>query len=437
MNIVIAGAGKVGFDLAKTFSIGHDVTIIDNNQDALDKLSESLDILCIHGNLEDISSYATCKGRKIDLLIVVTDNDNVNLIATLLAGTFLEIDKIFVRFQNPSFTNQKLQEKLHIDKVIFPKKVASSSIAALLNYPKANNVKFFKYTDYRLASVAVSSSIVSQKIAENKYNIVGIEREKNFFIPDYEDSIMPNDLIYFFALDTDIHTICDLFYYEEKSKIEKCVVFGGDDLGISIAKALLDINKEVKLVEKDFNICEQANEILEGKVSIINSKYGTIELFENEGLDAADIFISATKNDEYNIIKCLEAKDRGIEKVVAINNEVEYYNFMHSLGIVAMRGPKMSAYNTIMEEVNSTGIILEKYFCGAKAVVYMRKIFVTSEHISKRVKHLTIKGVSLFYLRDNSFIKFSEPLVLEKNDILMVFCSVDVAPRAKRWIYEL
>jgi len=437
MNIVIAGAGKVGFDLAKTLSIGHDVAIIDNNKDALDKLSESLDILPIHGNLEDIQSYESFKGHKIDLLIVVTDNDNVNLIATLLAGTFLDISKIFVRFQNPSFTDIKLQKKLHIDTVIFPTKVASVSIAALLNYPKAMNIKFFKYTDYRLASVVVSHEKEKMLIGENRFNIVGIERKRHFFIPNSDDFVMADDLVYFFAQDEGVHATCDIFVHEHKSKIEKCVVFGGEDLGISITKALLSIHKDVKLVEKDFEICERANEKLEGKVSIINSKYGTIELFENEGLDAADIFISATKNDEYNIIKCLEAKDRGIKKVVAINNEVEYYNFMHSLGIVAMRGPKMSAYNSIMEEINSTGIILEKHFCGAKAVVYMRKLLPTSKYISKKVKPLKSNGINLFYIRDTILHNLSEKLTMQENDIIMAFCSAEVAPKTKRWIYEL
>jgi len=437
MNIVIAGAGKVGFNLAKTLCIGHNVAIIDNNKDALDRLSESLDILPIYGNLENIHSYQSLVGKKINLLIVVTDNDNVNLVTTLMADTFLDIDKIFVRLQNHSYTNIKIKNRLHIDTVIFPTKVASLSIAALLNYPKAMNMKFFKYTDYRLASVLVSENIQSIQIKENAYNIVGIERDKYFFIPKSSDEIRAKDLLYFMALDEDVYTTCDTFVTENRPKITKCVVFGGEDLGISITKALLEITQDVKLVEKDFAICEKANEILEGRATVINSKYGTLDLFDNEGLDSADIFISATKNDEYNIIKCLEAKDRGIKKVVAINNEVEYYNLMHSLGIVAMRGPKMSAYNTIMEEINPTGIILEKRFCGAKAIVYMRKLISTSRHINKKVKSLDGDNIQILYIRDNILIPFVDKLIIEENDIIMAFCSKDMSEKVKRWIYEL
>ena len=437
MNIIIAGAGKVGFDLAKTLCIGHNVAIIDKNKDALDKLNESLDILPIHGDLEDINTYQSFVGKKISLLIVVTNIDNVNLVATLMADTFLDIDKIFVRLQNHSFTNTEIQKRLKIDTIIFPTKVASLSIAALLNYPKAMNMKFFKYTDYRLASVVVSENSQDIKIEENRYNIVGIERKKRFFIPKANDEIKAKDLVYFFALDDDIYETCDFFVNEYKAKIDKCVVFGGGDLGVSITKALLEINKDVKLVEKNLDVCEKANEKLGGKATIINSKYGTIELFEDEALDSADIFISATTNDEYNIIKCLEAKDRGIQKVVAINNEIEYYNLMHSLGIVAMRGPKMSAYNTIMEEINSTGIILEKRFCGAQAMVYMRKMLSTSKYIGKRIKPLKIDDANVFYIRENVLHHMIEKLTIEEDDIIMAFCNKDVVEKVKRWIYEL
>lgn len=90
--------------------------------------------------------------------------------------------------------------------------------------------------------------------------------------------------------------------------------------------------KKVKIIEKDLHLCEVADEVLQGKVSVINSKYSSNDLFEDENLSNADIFIAASNNDEFNIIKCLEAKEKGINKVVAINNDLEYYQLMHSIG---------------------------------------------------------------------------------------------------------
>ncbi|WP_457749653.1 NAD-binding protein [Sulfurimonas sp.] len=437
MNIIIAGAGKVGFNLAKTLSIGHNVTIIDKNSQALDRIQESLDILPLRGDVEDINTYKSFIDQEIDLFIAVTNIDNVNLVSLMIAEATLQIKRKFVRLQKYFFQEELLINKLAIDKVIFPLQLASRAVSSLLAYPKANNVKFFKYTEYKLISVMVSSITLPQTLHSETFKIVGIERKKQFFIPNEDVEILPNDLVYFFGNEDDIRVVCQKLELENNSDITKCVVFGGGELGIAITKELLESDKEVKLVEKDLQLCEMADEALEGKASIINYKYGSHEIFTNEGLESADIFIAATNNDEYNIIKCLEAKESGIHKVVAINNEMEYYNLMHSLGIIVVRGPKMSAYNTIMEEISSTGVVIQKSYCGAQAVVFMRKVFPSSKLIGKSVRSLHVKDSVLFYMRDNILHFFEKKVILQENDLIIAFSPVSKSAKIKEWIYEL
>jgi trk system potassium uptake protein TrkA len=351
-----------------------------------------------------------------------------------MAESVLDIKRKFVRLQNHFFGDNAIKEKLQINKMIFPIKLASKNIASLLDYPKANNIKFFKYTDYRLASIRVSNDISS---IEQNFNIIGVERDKKFIIPFDEDVIQKDDLVYFFGLDEDIKLACSQLDTIDKSKIQKCVVFGGGKLAISIAKELLNIGRDVKLVEKDLELCEWADEELKGQASVINSKYGTIDLFEEEGLSSADFFIAATNNDEFNIIKCLEAQEKGIRKVVAINNEMEYYNLMHSLGIIVARGPKMSAYNTIMEHIDSSGVVIQKSFCGAMAVVFMRKIFPNSRLINKKTKPPKVDNSNIFYIRENKFYNFDEKITLFENDLLIAFSNTQNSTKIKQWIYEL
>jgi trk system potassium uptake protein TrkA len=437
MNIIIAGAGKVGFNLARTLSIGHDVTIIDKNTEALHRIQESLDIMPMRGDVEDSKTYEHFIDKKIDLFIAVTNADNVNLISTLMAGSVLDIERKFVRIKNHFYGDTLIQEKLNINKMIYPIKLASQAIVSLLKYPLANNVKFFKYTQYRLISIRASINIEPMYIKSNKFAIVGIEREKSFFIPQNDEKIYANDLVYFFGLEEDIKIICEKLEDATENNIQKCVVFGANELGIAISQELINANRDVKLVEKDLALCEKADEILAGKASVINSKYGIGTLFEDEGLDSADIFISATDNDEYNITKCLEAREKGISKVMAINNEMEYYSLMHSLGIIVVRGPKMSTYNKIMEEVSSTGVVIEKSFCGSKANVQMRKIFSTSHLIDKKIKPIKLNSSKLFYMRDDVLFEFKEKIALQENDLIVAFCTVKESPKVKQWIYEL
>lgn len=437
MNIIIAGAGKVGFNLAKTLSIGHNVTVIDKNSQALDRIQESLDILPLRGDVEDANTYKSFTGQEIDLFIAVTNIDNVNLVSAMMVDATLHVKRKFVRVQKYFFQEQIIQKKLDVDKVIFPLKLASRAVSSLLKYSKANNVKFFKYTPYKLISVMVSSITLPQALYSDVFKIVGIERKKDFFIPDENVEILPNDLVYFFGDENEIKQVCLKLDLDNTLDIQKCVVFGGGELGIAISQELLKVDREVKLVEKDLKLCEIADEELKGKVSIINYKYGSHDIFEDEGLESADIFVAATNNDEYNIIKCLEAKESGIKKVVAINNEMEYYNLMHSLGIVVVRGPKMSAYNTIMEEISSTGVVIQKSYCGAKAVVFMRKVFPSSKLIGKVIKPLHVKESGVFYIRENVMKSFSEKVKLQENDLIVAFCAVKTSAKMKEWIYEL
>jgi len=438
MNIIIAGAGKVGFNLAKRLSRGHNVTIIDKNAEALDRIQESLDIMALRGNVEDSRTYASVREKDIDLFIAVTNIDNVNLLSVLMAEAVLNIKRKFVRLQKEFFHENNVKERLNIDRLIFPIALTSQTISSLLEYPKANNIKFFKYTEHKLISVMVSSRFIPQTIPLKNFVIVGIERKKEFFIPhDGDVEILPNDLVYFFGLEKDIRKICQKMELETHNEIQRCVVFGGEALGVSISKELVKVGRTVKLIEEDLDLCEKADEALEGKVDIINSKYRSHDVFEEEELESADIFIAATNNDEFNIIKCLEAKESGIKKVVAINNEMEYYNLMHSLGIIVVRGPKISAYNTIMEEVSSTGVVIQKSYCGAKAIIFMRKIFQSSGLVEKKIKPLSTEKSALFYMRQEMIYSLDEKIVLQENDLIIAFSPTKESAKVKQWIYEL
>jgi len=439
LNIIIAGAGKVGFNLAKTLLIGHNVTVVDKNLKALNRIQESLDILALEGDVEDYATYTKIIDKKVDLFIAVTNIDNVNLVSTLIADSILDIKRKFIRLHNHFYEDDVIENKLNIEKIIFPRKLTSQAIASLLNYPKANNVKTFTYTKQKLISIRAFKDLKTFILKANNFAVVGIERDKNFFIPKAEDiEIKADDLIYVFGLDEEIEKIYHKLKPYHTNDIKKCVVFGGEDLGISISRALLETGREVKLIEKDIEFCKKANTILQGKAEIINLKYGTANLYEDEGLENADIFISATNDDEYNIVKCLEAQEKGIKKIIAINNELEYYNLMHTLGIIVTRGPKISAYNTIMEHISSTGVVIQKSFCGARATVYMRKIFENSKLIGKNLK--PIKNITksiIFYMKDNELKIFNEKILLQKDDLIIAFCVDSESSKIQKWIYEL
>ena len=438
MDIIIAGAGRVGFNLARTLSIGHNVTIIDRNADALHRLQETLDILPIHGDIEDPRTYRKLIDKEADLFIAVTDTDEANLISTLIVDDTIDVKRKVMRLRNAFFDKSSIREKLGISKTVFPLELTSETVAMLLKYPKANNVKSFRHTVFKLISVWASGLEEPIRLEKEQFDVVGIERGKQFFIPNEEIVIEPHDLVYLFGDETKIRSLCQKFDTETPRSIERCVVFGAGDLGIAIARKLIEHGKEVKLIEKDVTLCELADEKLEGEAMTLSCKYGTGDLFEEEGLEYADMMIAATDNDEYNIIKCLEAQEHGIHKVVAVNNEREYYNLMHSLGIVVVRGPKMSAYNAILESLYSSSVVMERRFCGGKATIFLRKVFQNSHLIGREIKPPKIKDhIKLFLIRKEMLMSFDAPVAIEEGDVIVGFTTDENAPKLKVWFYGL
>lgn len=438
MNIIIAGAGKVGFNLANTLSQSHSVTIIDKNIEALNRIQESLDVLTVWGDIEDPKTYTKFIDKEFELFIAVTNIDEANLISSMIIEENVKVERKFVRLKKTFFKDSYLLQKLKITETIFPIELTAKSVNLLLNYPLANNVKSFAYTNFKLISVRVKKDFGDFGILDENFAIIGIEREKDFFLFSKEkDSLKKGDLVYLFGDETKIKEVCKIFNPEVLQVIKRCVIFGANELALSIAKKLLKTQKEIKIVEKDLDLCKRADEILGGEVMVLSSKYGSEVLFEEEGLKYADMVISATDDDEFNIIKSLEAKEYGILKTVAVNNEKEYYSLMHSLDLVVVRGPKMSAFHTIIEKIHSTKIVTERRFCGGKGVMFLRKLFKGSHLAHKKIKPITSKEIKTFLVRSNDLLSFTQPTLLQEDDVIIIFGKEKDSDKIESWINGL
>ncbi|HHO65670.1 MAG TPA: potassium transporter, partial [Epsilonproteobacteria bacterium] len=264
-----------------------------------------------------------------------------------------------------------------------------------------------------------------------------IEREKSFFVPGKDTSIHKDDLVYLFGHIDTIEEIASKLDEKMPSSIKKVVIFGANTLAQKIAKVLLDKKLEIKMIEKDIGHCRRASELLQGKVRIINSSYEDQRLFEEEGLKNADMIIAAEHDDEKNIVKCIEAKEYGIKKVVAVNNDKAYYNLMHKMGVVVVRGSKAGAHYAILEKISSSSIVTERHFCGGNGVLFMRKIYPHSELIGKPVKNVRLANVIVLLLREEKLYGLDQVGPLEQGDILVIFGEIEKEEEIQQWIYTL
>ena len=344
------------------------------------------------------------------------------------------MEKKIIRLKNPYFAKSSIFQKLNIDEAVFPYVSVAKSIRAVLDFPKANNVKSINFTPFKLISVQLVNPDLknANEINNEKVVLVGVERDKYFYIPDEEFELMENDLIYLFGDEEEIKTLCKKLNKKAPQEINKVAIFGADLLGVEIAKALLEKEIEIKIIEKDTDLCKRASEILQDRAMIINSKYIEHTVYEEENIKDADMVISASKKDEDNIIRCLEAKEYNIRKTVAINNNIRFYNLMHSLGITTIRGVKSTAYHSILEKIGSSKLLTEKYFCGGRETVIVRR--VNSNLKDRKVKPLKLKESLIFIIRDGKIQKFDKKTLLMEKDIIVAFFRSYLEEKVKSWI---
>lgn len=441
MNVVIAGAGKVGYFLAKELMEDNEVTIIDSNEKTIQNIDETLDVLSIHGDVENPHSYRSIK-QDIDLFIAVTDSDEVNLLSSLIIDNVVHVKEKIVRLKNNFFMSDKIKEKLNITEIITPSIDVANMFGYLIDFPHVNNIKTFDYTEAILLSVRAVSDFEPTLLStfKNVFNdqliVAGIERGDKFFIPEDITILMPNDLIYFFTFPSHVNTFkLDICKKENRKNLKNCIVYGANQLGIEISKVLAKKHLNIKLIDKDFKNCKNANATLKNSVEVIKNNYNLDYMLDNYG-ENADLFIAATSNDEFNITKCMEANQKGIEKVIGIHNNKQYASLMRKLGIEVVRGEKMKAYYAILEKISLSKIISQRAFCGGVANISLRKVQADSKLIGNKCKiNEKILNKGRFYIqRDKKFIYHKDIEAIQKDDIIICISLESDAKETSNWI---
>jgi len=444
MQVIIAGAGRVGYNIAKHLMVNNSVTVIDQNEFAMQNIQENLDVLGICGNIENPSTYVGINPN-IDLFIAVTDSDEVNLLSSLIIDNIATVKKKIIRLKNNFFASDLIKSKLNISETIVPSFDAAQPFKYLVDFAHAYNAKAFDYTKALLISMRLkndfSPMMISTFIGEMSGDaaIAGIERNKKFYIPQSSETLLPNDLVYFLAFPNAIpslrSTVCD--YNEPMNPIKNCVIFGADSLGVEIAKVLIKKGIDVQIMDKSIELCKKASIELQDKATIFKTNYDADHIVNKNRFDT-DMFIAATKNDEYNITKCIEAKQKGIKKIVGINNDIAYSSLMRNLNIEVVRGEKINAYYSILEKIQSSKIVMQKKFCGGEGVILLRKIFSGCSLIGSSLNlpdKISDKG-NFILLRDNDILDYKTMNAFEEDDVIVAFVKESDFEVVSKWLQQ-
>ncbi len=364
MKIIIIGAGKVGYNLALNLSKEkHDVIIIDNDQEVINKAEENMDVLCIKGNGVSAQTLKEAGVKSIDLLIAVTDSDEVNMVCCL-TGKRLGAPSSIARIRDPEYAKElnMLKEEMGLDMVINPELAAAEEIARVLTYPLSVKVESFAKDRVKMAEIEVTKDmpIVNEKLKDlsNKIPhtilIGAVIRDGEVIVPDGEFEIVENDKIHILGSSVDIMNFFKGWGHHTK-KIGSVMIVGAGRIAFYLTQLLLDLGAKTKVVEIDTDKCTEFAELLPNAL-IINGDGTDEEFLLSENIGDMDSFIALTGMDEENLISALIAKQNGAKRVVAKISRINYMGVINKLGIDNVICPKIITTNHILKYVRGNTI---------------------------------------------------------------------------------
>lgn len=361
MKIVIIGDGKVGHKVATELSEEeYDVVIIDQNEERIKKASNTLDILCFHGDGADVEILKAADVQHADLVIACASSDELNMLSCLISRR-LGARHTIARVRNPIYFEQIdiLKEDLRLSMAVNPELEAANEISRVLIFPAATKVENFVKGRVELVEFPLKKGSavdgLSLKEIYRKYQIkvlvCAVQRGKEVYIPDGEFTLQAGDKLNMVASHLELERFFKAIGHLS-SRIRKVFIVGGGRLGYYLAKQLISLKMQVKIIDKDYDKCEELSEKLP-EVTIIHGNARDHELLMEENIQEADAFVALTGNDEENMLMALYAKTQGVGKIIAKVNEENLVSLVDSLGIDSVVSPKLATADTILGYVRA------------------------------------------------------------------------------------
>lgn len=360
MKIVIVGDGKIGSTLAEQLCReGHEITIIDRSGEPLQQTSEDLDILCIEGNGATYSTQMEAGVNRADLLIAVTDSDELNLLCCLVAKK-LGAGHTIARVRNPEYSEELslISDDLGLSLTVNPDLNCASEIARTLRTPSAIKTDTFSggRVDLLTFQLPEDSLLVGKTLMDlpglirAKVLICAVERDNEVTIPSGTFRLQAGDRISFVAF----YKAAQAFFRQLKLSTRAArsvILVGGGRIGYYLAKQLLESGISVKIIDSDYERCEELSGLLPG-ATILHGD-GTSEAFLLEsGIADTDAFCALTGLDEENILMGLYVRRTWPNvKVVTKTNRFSFHDIIDSMDLGSMFNPRSSAADLICRYV--------------------------------------------------------------------------------------
>lgn len=427
MRIIIAGAGEVGYHLAKLLSSeAKDIYVIDVNTDRLNYIQSHIDVFTIEGDAKSIQVLTDAKVDGCDLLIAATSSEEVNFLVSVL-GKKLGAKKTITRFNDAELTNKNYLDifySLGIDTIISPLDQVASEIVRLIEKPALTDDVEFEGGKLSVFGIQIDehSKMIGKTIEDGIlsdcgeiFRPIAIHRRNKTSLTSFDIPLRQKDIVYFIGHTNSIQNAlktCGKVEYE----VRKIMILGGSRIGIQTAKKLQD-KYQITLVEKDPKKCIKLAEQLKGCL-ILNIDGRDVASLEEEGLANMDAFIAVTGDSEINIMTTLVAKSHDVMKTIARVENIDYIHLSQDIGIDTLINKKMIAASSIFKHVRKGKVDAIAHLHGVNAEIIEFEINENTRVSGKQIKKIKfnnqVKIISI--IRNNEILFPDEEEILRPGD---------------------
>ncbi len=449
MKIIIAGAGEVGFHLAKLLSYeSQEIILIDLDKERLAYAETHLDIKVVKGDITSVSILKESNIANADLFVSVTSSQTANITSCVLAKQ-LGAKRTIARISNTEFIEHKDEvgfETLGIDELISPESLASSEIELLLNQSVFNDTYAFEDGALTMLGLTLSADakiidkqvkVAAQLLSDIHFIPIAIQRYGSHLtlIPRGDTVFKEGDRVVFITSEGGDEELCKLTG-KRKTQIKDIMILGGGQIGAITAKALSETDFNIKIVEKSK---ERALELADqlSNALVINGDGRNVELLEEENINAMDAFISVTGNSETNIMSCLVAKSKGVKKTIALVENMDYFALSHSIGVDTLINKKLLAANSIFRYVRKGEVVAMTKLANMKAELLEFVVKPTSRICYQFIKEVDFPRAAIIggVIRNESGIIALGDFKIEPGDRVVVCCLPEAISKVERLFF--
>lgn len=367
MRVIVVGAGEVGFHIAgRLAEEGHEVVLVENDRNRLQRVEEGLNVLALAGSGAQAETLEAAGVRGCDLFIAVTDVDEVNLVACLLAKEYGVPTKI-ARVKSIEYTGKGAMlsaAKLGIEYFINPLQAVAQDIINIASHAAAVEVAEFADGDILFVGYPIDQQnpVCGLTLAEIRdlgtmypFVVVAITRGGGTLIPRGEDTIEAADHVFMVLRAADHPSIRYLLGFENR-QVRRIFILGGGHVGFAVARHFERTGLSVCVADGDRAVCEGLADRLE-RATVLHTEITDVQSLVTEGLDKADVVVAVSDNEETNILAALLAKRHGAHRALSVVNRPAYVSLVPSLGIDACISPRVSTASAILKYVRRGGVL--------------------------------------------------------------------------------